>query len=47
MTNEYNIVPNSGLDCTHEIYRVIGFSNNDIDERLWSIVYAIQDTIVV
>ena len=47
VSNEYNIIPNSALDCTHEIYRVISFSNNDIDERLWSVVYAIQDTIVV
>ena len=47
VSDEYNIVPNSAFDCSHELYRVIEFSNSDTDEYLWSIVYAIQDTIVV
>ena len=47
VSDEYNIVPNSALDCSHELYRVIEFSNYDINEYLWSIVYAIQDTVVI
>ncbi len=48
VSNEYNIVANSALDCTHELYRTIPFTTNlEHDEHLWSIVYAIQDTTVV
>ena len=47
VTKEYKIVPNSAFDCTHELYRSISFENYEISEYLWSIVYAVQDTVVV
>ena len=47
VSDEYNIVPNSAFDCSHELYRLIQFNTYNYGEQLWSIVYAIQDTIVV
>jgi len=48
VSDEYNIVAKSAFDCTHEIYRTIGFTSDlEPEEYLWSIVYAIQDTTVV
>ena len=48
---EYAVAPGSALDCTHEMTKVISYSptGNDYTDRqsVWSIVYAIQDTMVV
>jgi hypothetical protein len=49
--DEYAIVPGSALSCVHEItyiqnhVRLSAYDPNDMD--IWSIVYAIQDTVVV
>ena len=42
---EYNILPGSALECTHELYREISYGQSS--QSIWSIVYAIQDTTVV
>ena len=48
---EYKIVPGSALSCVHEITytqdydRLSYYDPNDMD--IWSVVYAIQDTVVV
>ena len=48
VSDEYNIIPNSAFECTHELYRTIEFTSDlEPEEYLWSIVYAIQDTTVV
>lgn len=49
--NEYVIVPGSALSCTHEIsYEQYYDELSDYDPnsmKIWSIVYALQDTVVV
>ena len=49
ISNEYNIVQGSAMDCSHEFYRVKSYANFDISsyQYIWSMVYAIQDTTVV
>ena len=49
ITNEYNIIQGSAMDCSHEFYRVKSYVNSDISsyQYIWSMVYAIQDTTVV
>ena len=47
---EYVIAPGTALDCTHELYRELSYTyqqNSFESQSIWSIVYAIQDTIVV
>jgi hypothetical protein len=49
VTNEYNIVQGSAMDCTHELYKDRAYTTSDSSSSvyLWSIVYAIQDTTVL
>lgn len=49
VSDEYNLIQGSALDCTHEIYRTSSYvkSSNSNSETIWSVVYAIQDTTVV
>lgn len=47
---EYLIAPGTALECSHEIYKDISYTEYDYqsdDQSIWSIVYAIQDTTVV
>ena len=51
---EYAVAPGSALNCTHKITQMTSYSQTDNStsdytdrQSVWSIVYAIQDTIVV
>jgi hypothetical protein len=55
-SKEYTIVSGSAMDCSHRIYKPIGYDNQNYqdpdnpqngDMGIWSIVYAIQDVTVV
>ena len=53
--NEFTIVTGSAMDCSHRVYKTIGYDDQSSDteniqnqeEDIWSIVYAIQDVTVV
>ena len=47
---EYIIAPGTALECSHEIFQIRSYSSYEIQsetQTIWSIVYAIQDTMVV
>ena len=47
---EYVIVPGTAMECSHELYKEISYTEYESQSELqsiWSIVYAIQDTTVV
>jgi len=47
---EYVIAPGTALSCSHELYTISDYtySEHQIDyQRIWSIVYAVQETTVV
>jgi len=47
---EYVIAPGTALECSHEIYKSLTYTNSESSsntQSIWSMVYAIQDTTVV
>ena len=47
---EYVIAPGTAMECSHEIYKSLTYTNSESysdSQSIWSIVYAIQDTTVI